>query len=66
MDRLLESGALDRQVIEDLYLACLTREPTATEMERLEPLILQQPSRAEAFQALMWALISSREFAYNH
>ena len=66
VDRLIESGASDRQAVEELYLAALCRPPTERERTELEGLIHQHPSRREALEALAWALISSREFAYNH
>jgi hypothetical protein len=65
VDRLLQS-ATDQQAMEELYLATLGRLPTARERTDLEQLIRRQPTRKEALEALAWALISSREFAYNH
>jgi hypothetical protein len=66
VDRLLKSGATDRQIIEDLYLVALSRFPTPPERTELETMIRQQSSRREAIASLAWALISSREFAYKH
>ena len=66
INRLLENGTSDREVTEELYLAALSRFPTDEERTQLEKMIAQQSSRREAFEHLLWALISSREFAYNH
>jgi hypothetical protein len=66
VDRLLASSVSDRQAIEELYLAALCRRPTAAERTELEDLVRRQPSRREALEALTWALVCSREFAYNH
>jgi hypothetical protein len=66
IDQLLDSGASNREIIEELYLASLVRPPTAEELSQLEPRVSAHASRREAFQNLLWALISSREFAYNH
>jgi hypothetical protein len=66
VDRLLEGKASNRQAIEELYLAALCRLPTERERGELDGLIRRQPTRREALEALVWALISSREFAYNH
>ena len=67
LDRLLKSGASDRQIVEEFYLAALTRFPTPRERADLLAFI-QQPSsrRQEALEGFVWALIGSREFAYNH
>ena len=66
VDRLLKSGATDKQIIEELYLVALSRFPTSGEMTELQTLIGQQTSRRDAIESLTWALIGSREFAYKH
>jgi hypothetical protein len=66
VDRLVQSGVSNQQAIEDLYLAALCRLPTERERTELDDLIRRQSSRREALEALAWALVSSREFAYNH
>jgi hypothetical protein len=67
LDRLLKSGASNEQVIDEFYLAALTRIPTAREKaELLTFLDHRSARRSEALARLGWALISSREFAYNH
>ena len=52
-------------MIEELYLAALSRFPRAEEKARLLEMIGQRPRR-EAIESLTWALISSRQFAHNH
>jgi hypothetical protein len=64
--RLIERGASDREIIEEIYLAGFSRFPTREERAELEKLIAQTPSREEALRDLLWAVISSREFAENH
>jgi hypothetical protein len=65
LDRLLKSGRSDREMIEELFLAALSRMPSEEEITGVEKLVFQR-SRREALEMLLWALISSREFAYNH
>ncbi len=65
VSRLLESGASEREIIEELYLSALSRLPTPEERSQLEEMIGRRP-RKQAFEALAWALISSRQFAHNH
>ncbi len=60
------SGAGNRRIIEELYLAGLSRFPLPQEVADLEGLIEQTPSREQALRDLQWALVSSREFAENH
>ncbi len=66
IERLVNSGATDRHVIEELYLAALSRFPLEKEYGQLESLFAKQVSRAEAIRNFAWALITSREFATNH
>ena len=66
LDQLLKRGATDQEAIEELYLATLSRFPTAEERDGLQEMISGHASRKEALNGLLWALISSREFAYNH
>jgi hypothetical protein len=67
LDTLLKRQATDREIVEDLYLAALTREPSPDERRVLEQRLESQAShRREALQDLLWALLSSREFSYNH
>ena len=66
IDRLLQSPASDREIVEELYLASLTRFPTTKETRQLVRIIKAAPSQKQAFEDLLWGVISSREFAYNH
>lgn len=66
LGRLLESKAPDDKVIEEFYLAALSRPPGREETADLLKLIRQQSAREEGLKDLVWALISSREFAENH
>ncbi len=67
LDRALREGLSDARIIEDFYLAALSRYPTERERSDLEAYVREGSSpRPEQLANLMWALISSREFAYNH
>ena len=66
IDRLLKSGASNQEIIEELYLAALSRYPTALERDQLETVIAQRSSRREALEDFLWGMIASREFAFNH
>ena len=66
LERLLRPGTADEEVIEELYLAAFSRLPRKEERGALVELIRQGSSRQEAFSNLTWALLASREFAYNH
>ena len=66
IDRLLRSAAADREIVEEFYLAALSRFPTPGETRQLVGMIGARPSRKQALEDLLWGVIASREFAYNH
>jgi hypothetical protein len=66
VDGLLKSGASDPKIIEELYLASLSRFPSGTELNAIEEQLQHSSSRRDGLEDTVWALISSREFAYNH
>ena len=64
--RLLAAGASNAEIIEEFYLAALSRFPTAEELGELEQWLGGRQSRLQAVEDLVWALIGSREFAFVH
>jgi hypothetical protein len=66
LDRLLEKKASGREVIEELYLAALARLPSQEERAPLEESASKASSQRDFLENLLWALVSSREFAENH
>ena len=66
LDRLLQEQASDGQVIEELYLAALSRFPASREKQELQQALASAPSRREALVDLTWAMIATAEFASNH
>jgi hypothetical protein len=61
----LIAGATDRSLIEDMYLATLSRTPTATELDKGITYLRGGDSRAARAQDLLWALVNSKAFLYN-
>lgn len=63
----LASRSKPAELIDELYLSVVSRRPTpeeAAEIEKfLEPRVVD---RAQALQELVWALIASSEFRFNH
>mgnify|MGYP002623975449 CR=1 FL=1 len=63
----LKENKNPRQIIEDLYIRCLTRKPTAAEMKKLEGILADEKENVKRFlEDVMWALLNSREFLFNH
>ena len=63
---LVQAGASDEQIIEELYLAAFSRTPTPAEQTAIQARIGETPTREQALQDLQWAIVSARELAENH
>lgn len=56
----------DRTIIEDFYWAALTRAPTARELQISLAHIAAADTRQEGLRDVVWALLNSREFLFQH
>lgn len=55
-----------RVAAEELYLGVLTRMPTEDEVNEVTAFLAARPDRSRAAQELVWGLLSSAEFRFNH
>ena len=55
-------------IIDEAYLRCLSRPPSAGELKHLQPVFAAAPSseRRAVIEDLFWALMTSREFLFQH
>lgn len=69
------SEADNGKIVEELYLAALSRMPTSEERERLMSELASAPSelagarseeRRQMIEDLYWSVLTSREFLFNH
>ncbi|MBM3835780.1 MAG: DUF1553 domain-containing protein [Verrucomicrobia bacterium] len=68
IDKLLAKKTAAHDIIEEAYLGALSRYPTEAEKEKILK-ILSEASDAERRQVIedvYWALLSSKEFLFNH
>jgi len=59
----------DAAIVEEAYLLCLSREPTENESREFVAILDETQNAAEkrtAIEDLFWALMSSREFLFQH
>jgi hypothetical protein len=56
----------DDQAADELFLAVLTRRPTAEERADVAAAVKGAANRPAAFGELVWALVASAEFRFNH
>ncbi len=63
---MLEFDPLAEEVVETLYLRTLCRKPRGEEIAHWSTVLDEAESFREASEDLFWALLNSREFAFNH
>jgi hypothetical protein len=65
--RLAKSTMTPEQIVEELYLAAFSRRPEAEELGIATRLIASAGDRRRAaIEDLLWALLNSAEFVFNH
>jgi hypothetical protein len=63
---LLATTRPDAELITELYLATLSREPSATELERAKSYLASNKDKRRALEDLAWALLNAKEFLFRH
>ena len=65
---LIDAKTPDAKMVEDLYLSALSRFPTAEEKTKaIKVLSTSLPAnRQKTTEDLLWALLNSKEFVFNH
>lgn len=63
---LMREQLSDDEVLDELFLACLTRFPSEKERAAFVRHRSRSGNRASAFHDTLWALINTREFILNH
>ena len=66
--QLLKAKASPADLVEEAYLLALSRKPSPEEKKKCETAIQTAPEseRRAALEDVFWALMSSREFIFNH
>lgn len=64
--RLAESELSSEQIVEELYLHTLSRLPTSEEQRLMQQAFEATSTRREAVEDILWTLLNTREFVFNH
>ncbi|HET6328390.1 MAG TPA: DUF1549 domain-containing protein [Planctomycetaceae bacterium] len=64
--RRLEEKKSPESILEELYVRCLCRRPTAREKGALTALLAENSNKRQVLEDTFWALLNSREFLFNH
>ncbi|MFP6665679.1 MAG: DUF1553 domain-containing protein, partial [Pirellulales bacterium] len=62
----LEEKVTPEQIIEELYIRCLTRRPTDKEKNDLNAILVEVEDKKPVLEDVFWALLNAREFVFNH
>jgi hypothetical protein len=63
---LLKRGETPDQIIANLYLRCLGREPTPDESAKLKAFFKGDASSEQVLNDVFWSLLNAKEFVFNH
>lgn len=63
---LLAARVPDRKLVEELYLATFSRFPTVAEGQKAVHALAVSRNRAQTSEDLLWVLLNSKEFVFNH
>jgi hypothetical protein len=67
VQRLAAGNAAPGEIVTELYLACYSRLPTEEEIQLATASFADHPLiRRRAIEDLLWALMNSAEFVFNH
>jgi len=55
-----------KEIIKELFVQVLSRQPTAAELISMQVLIDQANNEPAVYEDILWGLLNSTEFAFNH
>ena len=56
----------DEKVNAEIFLATVSRPPRADELKTIRESLATGDAREEVYRDLFWALLNSKDFAFNH
>ena len=64
---LIKEGKPDKQIVDDLYYRCFGRLPPEKESKAINQALAESgDSRQAVLEDVLWALLNSKEFYFNH
>jgi hypothetical protein len=68
ISKLLQAGSPNEKIVEEIYLGGLSRYPSVTEREKMLKVLdgTEDSDRRMAVEDIYWAVLSSKEFLFNH
>jgi hypothetical protein len=68
ISKLIEGKVPDQKIVEELYLSALSRQPTPAEKQKIIETLgkAEDKDRRLALEDVYWAVLSSKEFLFDH
>lgn len=66
LEAYVKDKAQPASVIEELFIRCLSRRPSSGELSGFQELIPVPPVNVRPYEDVVWALLNSTEFMFNH
>ena len=67
LQRLFKEKKSDDEIVDEIYLAALSRFPTKEEKQKVTAYIARdEKARRQAVEDVMWAVLNTKEFLFNH
>jgi hypothetical protein len=64
--KLVAAKKTDEEIVEELYLAALSRKPSPQELGKCASHIRAQKERMEGLEDVCWTLLNAKEFLFQH
>ena len=64
--RLIDAKKTDDEIARELFLWAFARAPKTDELDAVLGYVRTATARKPAFEDVLWSLLSSKEFLFNH
>jgi hypothetical protein len=64
--QMFSTGQSIPEAVSDLYLTAYSRKPTESELGRIVEFVQAQEDKRKALEDVLWTILNSREFMFNH
>ena len=63
---MLKAGKKPAEIIDELFIRALSRKPSEAEAKKMLSLVSANPADKNGYDDVLWALVNSTEFEFNH
>ena len=63
---MLKDGRKPDEILDAIFIRALSRRPSESERKKLLLLVSAHPNDRKGYDDVLWAILNSTEFAFNH